>query len=233
MKYNTWFYGKAVSGSAYPWCCVFVCWCFHRAGLDKLIRRTGGCTTLMNWYKAKGRLVPIRQARPGDLVFYQFDADAYADHIGIVERVTQTGVVAIEGNTSVTSDDNGGAVMRRTRRWGLVMAVARPEYAAVAAAGSEKEEKRMTGEEIYRALRDYCAAQSLPQWAEEELREAVELGITDGSDPMGLVPRYQAAILATPPPRTGPPPRTRSNGGTPTPGPATRGCPPGRRGRSP
>jgi len=28
VKYNTWYYGKEVSGSAYPWCAVFVCWCF-------------------------------------------------------------------------------------------------------------------------------------------------------------------------------------------------------------
>lgn len=28
VKYNTWFYGKAVSGSAYAWCVVFVLWCF-------------------------------------------------------------------------------------------------------------------------------------------------------------------------------------------------------------
>lgn len=28
VKYNTWFYGKEVKGSAYPWCMVFVCWCF-------------------------------------------------------------------------------------------------------------------------------------------------------------------------------------------------------------
>lgn len=29
VKYNTWFYGKAVHGSAYPWCMVFVEWCFY------------------------------------------------------------------------------------------------------------------------------------------------------------------------------------------------------------
>lgn len=28
VKYNTWYYGKSVSGSAYPWCQVFVCWVF-------------------------------------------------------------------------------------------------------------------------------------------------------------------------------------------------------------
>lgn len=26
VKFNTWFYGKVVSGSAYPWCAVFVVW---------------------------------------------------------------------------------------------------------------------------------------------------------------------------------------------------------------
>ena len=28
VKYNTWFYGKEVKGSAYPWCMTFVQWCF-------------------------------------------------------------------------------------------------------------------------------------------------------------------------------------------------------------
>ncbi len=28
VKYNTWYYGHAVSGDAWPWCCAFVSWCF-------------------------------------------------------------------------------------------------------------------------------------------------------------------------------------------------------------
>ena len=28
VKYNTWFYGKEVRGSAYPWCATFICWVF-------------------------------------------------------------------------------------------------------------------------------------------------------------------------------------------------------------
>ena len=35
-----------------------------------------------------------------------------------------------------------------------------------------------------------------PAWARAELAEAVELGITDGTNPMQLIPRYQAAIMA-------------------------------------
>ena len=35
VKYNTWYYGKAVSGSAYPWCAVFVSWLFRGTSLVK------------------------------------------------------------------------------------------------------------------------------------------------------------------------------------------------------
>jgi len=28
VKYNTWYYGHEVAGKDYPWCEVFVCWCF-------------------------------------------------------------------------------------------------------------------------------------------------------------------------------------------------------------
>ena len=33
VKYNTWYYGKSVSGSSYPWCMAFVQWCFARADM--------------------------------------------------------------------------------------------------------------------------------------------------------------------------------------------------------
>ncbi len=39
-------------------------------------------------------------------------------------------------------------------------------------------------------------AQSVPEWAEKELDEAKDMGITDGTYPMQFVPRYQAAIMA-------------------------------------
>ena len=60
---------------------------------------------------------------------------------------------------------------------------------------AEKEET-MTGKEIYDALQGYLAEQPVPDWAAAELQEAVDLGITDGSRPMELIPRYQAAIMA-------------------------------------
>ena len=54
----------------------------------------------------------------------------------------------------------------------------------------------MTGKEIYEALQAYAAQLPPPEWAEKELAEAAELGITDGERPMQLIPRYQAAIMA-------------------------------------
>lgn len=65
---------------------------------------------------------------PGDLVFFQFDSDSASDHIGIIEKDNGDTISTIEGNTSTTSNDNGGKVMRRTRKKSLVMAVARPKY---------------------------------------------------------------------------------------------------------
>lgn len=69
-------------------------------------------------------------------------------------------------------------------------------WAAFKARLVQKEEDNMTGKEIYEELNKYLKAQALPGWAKAELDEAVKLGITDGSDPMALIPRYQAAIMA-------------------------------------
>ncbi len=58
------------------------------------------------------------------------------------------------------------------------------------------EEDNMTGEQIYQKLNEYLAGQEAPDWAKAELEQAVAMGVTDGSRPMGRVPRYQAAIMA-------------------------------------
>ncbi len=60
----------------------------------------------------------------------------------------------------------------------------------------QNEEEIMTGKEIFDALQAYLAEQPAPNWAKEELQEAIDAGITDGTNPMQLIPRYQAAIMA-------------------------------------
>lgn len=61
---------------------------------------------------------------------------------------------------------------------------------------TEPKAAQMTGEQIYHALNEYLSTQAIPEWAEKELAAAVEMGITDGTNPTRLAARYEAAILA-------------------------------------
>ena len=134
VKYNTWYYGREVSGAAYPWCMAFVQWVFAQAGV-KLPIKTASCGALMNAAKKAGQWV-TKDYRPGDVVIYDFPGGAATDHTGIIEKVTLTGVVAIEGNTSQAgSQSNGGQVCRKTRPYSQIVGVVRPNY--------KQEDKRM------------------------------------------------------------------------------------------
>ena len=59
-----------------------------------------------------------------------------------------------------------------------------------------EEDDTMTGKEIYEALNNYTSTLTVPDWAQAEFQEAIKAGITDGSNPMQPIPRYQAAIMA-------------------------------------
>ena len=127
VKYNTWYYGREVSGPAYPWCMVFVQWCFAQVGVP-LPLRTASCGALMNAAKKAGRWVAVgryvkqNDFRPGDVVIYDFPGGAATDHCGIVEKVSLTGVTAIEGNTSQAgSQSNGGMVCRKNRPYSQIV----------------------------------------------------------------------------------------------------------------
>ena len=127
VKYNTWYYGREVSGAAYPWCMAFVQWCFHQAGVPLPIK-TASCGALMNAAKKAGQWV-TKDYRPGDVVIYDFPGGAATDHTGIIEEVTLTGVVAIEGNTSQAgSQSNGGMVCRKTRPAKQIVGAVRPKF---------------------------------------------------------------------------------------------------------
>lgn len=127
VKYNTWYYGRAVRGTAYPWCMTFVQWVFDQADVA-LGLKTASCTELMNYAKKQGKWITSGY-KAGDVLFFQFDKDAYADHTGICESATSATVTSIEGNTSISgSQTNGGEVCRQTRKIGLVMGAYRPSY---------------------------------------------------------------------------------------------------------
>ena len=128
VKYNTAYYGQAVSGKVFAWCMVFVWWVFREAGFN--LYKTASCTAFVNRFRAfsPGQIV-TGDYKPGDIVFFDFSGKRKkTEHCGIVTAVDGGSVLTVEGNTGTDNDANGGAVMQRTRRVGLVTCAIRPGY---------------------------------------------------------------------------------------------------------
>lgn len=115
-KYTRWFYGDDRFA---PWCAIMMCWAFDQVGIyDRLDTLAGkaGCENWRKWAINKG--IWGRTPKVNSVVLYDWNASAGdgADHIGIVESITNDGIIAIEGNTSANgSQSNGGYVMRKHR----------------------------------------------------------------------------------------------------------------------
>lgn len=131
--FNTHYHGKTVKG-AYPWCCVFVWDIFRLCGASSLFydgKKTAYCPDLQVWAKEKNLLCDKQSGQPGDIILFDWNGNMLADHVGIIEKKNSDGTyTTIEGNTSITSNDNGGAVMRRNRKLSEVLCVIRPKYEA-------------------------------------------------------------------------------------------------------
>jgi hypothetical protein len=118
-------FGKWFGVNGVPWCNTFVSYCFA-VGANYTIcqgfRGAGvypkGCTyvpTTEAWLRATGMWRGQTTPLPGDIAIYNWDGGV-PDHIGIVEEYLGGGKFnAIEGNTAVGNDSNGGEVMRRLR----------------------------------------------------------------------------------------------------------------------
>lgn len=120
VKYNNWMYGRNASE---PWCASFVAWCFKGSGL---VPKTASCLNMLEWFERRGQIV--KEPKPGDIVFFHYSTNARrTNHVGIVVGVDGKIIKTIEGNTSVSSNDNGGCVMARYRNKNIV-AYARPKY---------------------------------------------------------------------------------------------------------
>lgn len=127
-KYNQAFYGKDVSGSQYPWCCAFIWWLLSTSGIT--VPKTALCTSLASYFKTQGQWY-TSDPQVGDIVFFKFGTNnRWTNHVGIVTAVRGNVIETIEGNTSINSDDNGGAVMARERRSNIV-GYGRPKYTTV------------------------------------------------------------------------------------------------------
>lgn len=89
-------------GSRVEWCACFVSWCANECGyVDAgIIPKFASCDVGMTWFKDRSRwqtntYIP----REGDIIFFDWDSDGYANHVGIVEKVENGKVHTIEGNS--------------------------------------------------------------------------------------------------------------------------------------
>lgn len=135
VVFNTHYYGRAVSGASYPWCCAFVWDIFRMCGANSLFydgQKTAYCPTVRNWGASKGLTVDKNKGQYGDIVIFDWNKDGIGDHIGFIEKNNGNGTyTTIEGNTAVGNDSNGGEVMRRTRKVSQIQCIIRPRYDGV------------------------------------------------------------------------------------------------------
>lgn len=103
------------------WCAMFVTHCYVKAG--SIVFKRGRYYAYVPYMVAdaragKNNLTITHNPVPGDPVTYDWDNDGIADHVGLFEKWIDRNAgtfSAIEGNTAVGNDSNGGEVMRRER----------------------------------------------------------------------------------------------------------------------
>ena len=130
-------FGKWFGLNNQPWCAMAASKMFFDAGLIAAVApaKSKGFASCDLWLKhltKNNQLVPIGQAKAGDLVFFQFDDDAQPDHVGIVKghNATLKYMYVYEGNTSsgkIGSQSNGDGFYLKKRNYKTIMAVARPK----------------------------------------------------------------------------------------------------------
>lgn len=195
-------YGKDYGWNGAPWCCMFIWWLFKTSKLENLFyggNKTASCTALKNYYELHNQYYIDNNYDIGDIAILSFSKNKDIQHCGlIVEKINNTTYKTIEGNTSSDNSgeqSNGGCVALKTRNINNILGVCRPAYSE----DIEDEDDNMTDEKFAEMMNRYLrnlSQQEAPEWAKQELQEAVKYGITDGTRPMQLVPRYQAAIMA-------------------------------------
>ena len=104
-RYGAWY------GNEYgDWCAMFAAFCIRYAGIPaEQMPVNSGCAAWISELKNAGMYVEsqTKQSKSGDLVFFDLDQDGSADHVGIVEKVQESGTLkVIEGNSADMVKEN-------------------------------------------------------------------------------------------------------------------------------
>lgn len=122
-----------------PYCAMSVSWCFAQVGLSHLVaaqtpKGFSYCPAGLAWFQRQGCVVGKYSGQPGDLLFYDWNSDGVADHVGIIENASADGITTIEFNTGNPNDPTNPKTgcYRVHRPYMFVMAIVRPKYPVVA-----------------------------------------------------------------------------------------------------
>ena len=83
------------------WCAIFVSWCADQCGyLDAgVLPKMEGVRPYVDWFIERGQWQGRDyEPSPGDIIFFDWESDGLADHVGIVENVENGCVYTVEGN---------------------------------------------------------------------------------------------------------------------------------------
>lgn len=86
--------------SRVEWCACFVSWCYGQMGLSE--PRFAACQSQgVAWFQSHGQWGARGYANiaPGDAIFFDWDGDGSADHVGLVIGTDGSRVYTVEGNS--------------------------------------------------------------------------------------------------------------------------------------
>ena len=86
--------------SRVEWCACFVSWCYNQAGVSE--PKFAACQSQgVPWFQSRGQWGArgYENIAPGDAIFFDWDLDGSADHVGIVIGTDGSRVYTVEGNS--------------------------------------------------------------------------------------------------------------------------------------
>lgn len=92
-EYGYWF------GKQDNWCAIFLSWCAHQSGIPtSIMKKNAIASGTTCQFGEKKYSFGSRAPQVGDILYVQNDSDSAADHVGLVYKVDDTYIYAVEGN---------------------------------------------------------------------------------------------------------------------------------------
>lgn len=120
-EFTKWYAKKVQDGNFLraPWCDMFVSFVAHKSGLADQVGQFAYCPSHVAWFKKNKQWG--KTPKVGAIVFFDWNRDGVADHVGVVESFNGRTVITIEGN-------KGDRVLRVARSTGTILGYGYPKY---------------------------------------------------------------------------------------------------------